>query len=87
MAAELARDTTAEPIYCYRCGAGDPRQLFGRIGGRYKLVCAQCWHYLGCPWPRNEPPLAELAAAEARTRDEMLRRGGTDRHLVRSGKS
>ncbi len=82
-----AQAAAPEPIWCYRCGTARSDQLFARVGGLWPIVCATCWHLLGCPWPRNPPTMADVEEAEQRTRVRMIARGGTDRHLVRSGKA
>jgi hypothetical protein len=72
------------PLFaCDRCH--EPRHLFANWAGR--LVCAECWHALGSPFPRRELTPQEMHAAEIATRERMLKRGGADRHLVRAGKS
>jgi hypothetical protein len=63
----------------------DPRLLFVSFGGR--LLCAECWHAIGSPFPRRELTPQEMIAAEIATRERMQKRGGADRHLVRSGRS
>jgi hypothetical protein len=48
--------------------------------------CPACWREAGEPRPPAAGPL-ELAAAEVRIRERMLRHGGNHRYLVRSGKA
>lgn len=83
----VGTERSADPVWCYRCGSADPDQLFARVGGRWPFVCALCWHQIGCPWPRNLPTMEEVHEAEVHTRERMLARGGTDRHLVRNGRA
>jgi hypothetical protein len=52
-----------------------------------RMLCSACWVKAGRPWPRRPPTIVELHAAESATRERMLKRGGTDRHLVRDGHS
>lgn len=59
--------------------------LFASFGGR--MLCAECWHAKGSPFPRRELTPQEMHAAEIATRERMQKRGGADRHLVRAGKS
>jgi hypothetical protein len=75
------------PRGCDRCLA-DPRadQLFTPpIGGR--VLCAKCWHEMGEPFPAPGSSAQALHEAELATRARMQARGGTDRHLVRNGRS
>ena len=73
------------PVYCHRCGSCDPARLYAPL--RDGHVCSSCWHALGRPFPRAEAAPELVYEAEIRTRERMTARGGTDRHLVRSGKS
>jgi len=59
--------------------------LFVAFGGR--LICSDCWRAKGSPWPKRPATVAEIHAAELRTRERMQARGGADKHLVRAGKS
>ena len=70
---------------CSHCDTVDERRLYARMAaGRH--LCHGCWVKLGRPSPGVEDMeavhQAELAALEA-----MTRRGGTDRNLVRNGRS
>jgi hypothetical protein len=62
-----------------------PHLLFASFGGR--LICGDCWQAKGSPWPRRPATAEEIHAAELRTRERMQARGGTDRHMVRNGKT
>lgn len=75
------------PDGCDFCPPETPTEgkLFAVVDGR--RLCALHWVAAGRPWPRNIAPPAEVHKAELQTRERMLARGGTDRHLVRSGKS
>lgn len=68
---------------CDQCH--EPRLLFAIFGTR--LLCADCWHAKGSPWPKRPATVEEIHQAELRTRERMQARGGADRHMVRSGKS
>jgi hypothetical protein len=65
---------------------GTRNRLFARVGKR--RLCFVCWVVAGRPWPPpdNATP-EELHQVELRTRERMLARGGTDRHLVRNGRT
>jgi hypothetical protein len=69
--------------FLWRCDRGPQlARLFARIGA--EILCADCWHAAGEPWPPPGPPTAEqLAEIERR----MLRRGGSDRYRVLAGKA
>ena len=70
---------------CSFCGDCRDPGLYVRLGPRTH-ACKACWDERGQPGPmRVDPALG--AEHEARTRERMLSRGGTDRHLVRSGKT
>jgi hypothetical protein len=78
--------------YCSDCRgiplpSADSWALFVRVNGLQ--LCASCWRARGRPWPVEEPPESSAAIAEheAEVRRRMLARGGTDRHLVRSGRT
>ncbi len=77
----------AAPVWCYRCGTAGAGQLFARLGEPWGFLCAQCWHSVGCPWPAVRPTAQDAHDAELRTRERMLARGGTARHLVRNGRT
>ena len=68
---------------CARCHSLDDRKLYAVVGSR--SYCSDCWHDVGSPWPRNAPTIEQLHAAEAATRERMLKRGGEYLHLVRNG--
>jgi hypothetical protein len=68
---------------CTRCRS--PRLLLGHVTDQDRL-CADCYREAGEP-PAGRMSPAGVHAAELAARDRMLARGGTDRHLVRSGKS
>ena len=67
---------------CEGCRAA--RRLFAVVRGR--LLCAACWKAAGAPYLRGNDPL-QAFAQEQETRQRMLARGGTDRHLARAGKA
>lgn len=77
----------AAGVWCYRCGSADPDKLYAHAGAPWGVLCADCWHRVGCPFPRHVATAQESHETEERTRDRMLARGGTDRHLVRSGRT
>lgn len=66
--------------FCHR-----PVGLFARIEGM--PCCASCWVLKGRPYPRVVATPQELHERELATRERMNKRGGADRHMVRSGKS
>lgn len=72
---------------CDRCRQDFDLQttLFAAVNGR--VICSECWHRAGSPFPRREASVAEIHAAELAIRERMQARGGADRHMVRSGKS
>ena len=72
-------------VFCYRCGSCDDRRLYAPL--RDGHVCSDCWRALGQPFPRAEAAPEAVYEAELRTRERMTARGGTDRHLVRNGKT
>lgn len=53
--------------------------------GRGRLLCLGCWRAAGRPWPMPETDVYRIHEAEEATRQKMLARGGTHRHLVRKG--
>jgi hypothetical protein len=80
--------TAPEPVdrLCQACADFYPNQLLVRVGGRW--LCAHCWHKAREPWGVGETiSAAELQEIENRTRERMTARGGTDRHLVRNGRT
>lgn len=79
-----SRDYSMAPLFvCDVCRA--EVYLFTRLLG--KLVCGECWHRAGSPFPRTPSTAEELHRAELATRERMQKRGGADRHMVRNGKS
>lgn len=99
----VARVSSAALLVCCASGACrgyDPDALrdvfttravvFRRTAGRREVVevdlCGPCWRQAGEP---SAPPstAAEAHAAALKARDRMQARGGTDRHMVRSGKA
>lgn len=74
---------------CDRC-LGEPEEA--KAGKLYAVVdgvrlCREHWERAGCPFPKHIPTEVEIANAAAAVQRRMLGRGGTDRHLARSGKS
>ncbi len=71
---------------CSRCGDAHEDRLYALT--TLGKLCRRCWRELGCPWPAPSSATAEeVHQAELRIRDAMLARGGTDRHLVRNGRT
>lgn len=73
-------------LSCDECPPDTGSRLFVTVSGR--RYCARHWHAAGRPTPRE--PLAtaqQVHEAELRIRDRMNARGGTDRHLVRNGRT
>jgi len=69
----------------FRCdGCGGPQLLLARVR-KERLLCANCHRLVGSPPAWTEATDEEILAAENRVRDKMQRRGGPERHLVRSG--
>lgn len=64
---------------------GDEKRLYGNVDG--SLVCVNCWKKAGRPWPRRAVSAVELATAEVKTREKMMKRGGNERYMARSGKA
>lgn len=54
-------------------------RLYGVVDGYG--YCSDCWKAAGRPFPSRGVSPLELEQQEIRTRDRMLSRGGTDRHL------
>lgn len=73
------------PVFCGRCLVVDDRRLYAPL--RDGHVCSDCWKALGSPFPRAEASPSIIHEAELRTRERMVARGGTDRHLVRNGRT
>ena len=71
---------------CDCCSDARPDGLYLR-GDDGRLRCAACWRAAGRPWPSRRGSVTELHEAEVRTRERMLARGSTSRHLVRAGLS
>ena len=68
---------------CERCRAARMLLMPTRLG----LVCAACWYELGQPGAATVTDTLAIHEAELRTRERMTARGGTDRHLVRNGRT
>lgn len=76
----------AIPTGCDGCGPEGARStLLALVDGR--RLCLPCWLAAGRPWPTSACSALEVHETELRTRERMTARGGTDRHLVRTGKS
>lgn len=54
------------------------------VGGRAVTLCCACYHLAGRP---PAAPCPESFAHVLDTREKMIARGGSDRHMVRSGKA
>lgn len=73
-------------LSCDECPPDSGSRLHVTVSGR--RYCAKHWYAAGCPTPRE--PLAtaqQVHEQELATRDRMNRRGGTDRHMVRTGRT
>ena len=69
---------------CPSCG-DDSTELRVPVDGQQ--ACLRCVHELKArPRPVRMTP-EQILAAENATRDKMTRRGGPDRHMVRSGRT
>ena len=72
---------------CTNCGDCRDPGLYLRISER-DWLCSTCWHKQGQPSPlRTGLSPAQIQEREYATIRRMLARGGTDRHLARSGKA
>lgn len=68
---------------CDRCH--EPRFLLAdTFRGR---LCPTCWFEMGQPGARVVSDVQAIHEAQLRTRERMHARGGTDRHLVRNGRT
>ncbi len=78
-----AAEVDAALAGCFVCDkCGQPRLLFARFPKM--SVCAGCWIRAGRP----SLPVAPLdPEREAEIRGQMLERGGSERHMVRSGRT
>lgn len=76
---------TDSPVFCGRDGTLDDRRLYAPF--RDGFLCAECWRALGQPFPRAQASPDLVHETELRTRERMQARGGTDRHLVRNGRT
>lgn len=70
---------------CDECGLVDDRKLFANVDGR--CFCVTCWKRAGRPFPKRSMTAVELANAEVATRERMLKRGGNQKYMARSGKA
>ena len=77
---------TAEVVSCRDCGLVDDRVLFARIS-KTECLCCGCWNEAGKPSPKMELTAEELLENENAIRKQMIRRGGSDKHIVRKGLS
>jgi hypothetical protein len=73
-----------------------PEEACGRCGRPCGLsvvidsvrTCGHCWTLQGSPFPRFTASVQQVHEAELATRPSgWNKRGGADRHMVRSGKS
>jgi hypothetical protein len=63
----------------------DERRLYVVVDGRG--YCSTHWKAAGRPWPRAVASMERVHEAELQTRARMTARGGTDRHMVRNGRT
>lgn len=70
---------------CTRCPDARELGLYVRLNADTRL-CAACWKRAGRPSPAPVSRV-ELEQVEVETRRRMVARGGTDKHLVFSGKA
>lgn len=70
-------------MFLWLCEGGCGRALQLLTRTKRGLLCPPCWTDAGSPEPVGDGAHRQ----EERTRERMLARGGTDRHLVRTGKS
>jgi hypothetical protein len=52
-----------------------------------RRLCVTHWKLGGKPWATRPSDPLEAARQAQKTRERMMARGGTDRHLVRSGRT
>ncbi len=71
--------------WCDRCPTIDMDRLYVTVDGKH--YCSIHWKGAGRPWPRLALSIQEVHTAEVAARDHMMKRGGTDRHLVLKGLS
>lgn len=69
------------------CAYGDSRlgELVVVIDGW--PLCSRHWRAEGRPWPKRHADMLAAQHAIERARDGMTKRGGTDRHMVRNGRT
>ncbi len=83
---EVSAPVLTVPTGCDACGPDGSRStLLAVVDGRH--LCLPCWLAAGRPWPTSACSPLEAHEAELRTRERMTARGGTDRHLVRNGRT
>lgn len=83
---EVSAPALTVPTGCDACGPDGARStLLAVVDGR--RLCLPCWLAAGRPWPTSACSPLEVHEAELRTRERMSARGGTDRHLVRTGRT
>lgn len=70
---------------CTRCSDARELGLYARMNGD-TVLCAACWKRAGRPSPAPVSRV-ELERVEVETRRRMVARGGTNKHLVFSGKA
>jgi hypothetical protein len=62
-----------------------PDSFVAEVDGR--RLCVAHWKLRGKPWPTRPSDPLEAARQAQKTRERMMARGGTSRHLVRSGRT
>jgi len=77
---------TRVSLACDECPPDSPGVRLSITAGSRRL-CATHWHAAGCPWVAPAVSMEQVHEAELRTREHMTARGGTDRHLVRNGRT
>jgi hypothetical protein len=76
----------------------EPPRVLGCLCGRSALgsavvwvdgwpYCRPCWVAAGRPWPQREADMLAAQRALEAARARMTARGGTDRHMVRNGRT
>lgn len=71
---------------CTKCGDARADGLYALAAGPYRRLCSRCWEATGRPWP-GPADVQQQHESELKVREAMQKRGGTDRHMVRNGRT
>ena len=78
-------------FYCSDCKGIPLRdesdcRFYVRVDGL--VLCVRCWRARGRPWPQTALPAeAPVHEVEEQVRRKMLKRGGPDAYMVKSGRT